>query len=464
MRTQRFRCFGGIAVITIAVLLGWPCAGHAQQVGPTPQPPGRPIPESDAAPIEPEDWALHGQSTTTWQVQPAFHSPFAGPHSLNAAANGRETVDVTLYAGLRPWRGAELWLNPEIDQGFGLGNTTGVAGYVSGEAYKIGAASPYAVMQRAFLRQTIDLGGATERLDPDLNQLGGSQTADRLVLTAGKFAIVDVFDTNTYAHDPRHDFLNWSIVDQGAFDYAANTWGFTYGAAAEWYQNWWTVRTGVFALSRTPNAVNINPGVGEGQGVVELEERHRLWERPGKLKLLYWLTWGQLGSYLDAVALGEATGQTPSTGAVRRFQTKAGVGLNLEQQIVDDLGAFARASVSQGSVEEVDFTDINQSVSAGLSLAGARWSRPDDTVGLAGVINDISHQGRVYLGAGGLGGIVGDGRLPHAGPERILELYYSADLCGLARLSADYQFIDNPAYDRDRGPVSIVGLRLHVQY
>jgi high affinity Mn2+ porin len=445
-------------------LLCRPIICAAQMVGPTPQPPDVPVTPEEAEQVHLETWAIHGQATNTWLLQPAFRSPYQGPQSLSAAANARETVDLTLYAGVRPWPGAEFWFNPEIDQGFGLSNTVGVAGYPSGEAYKVGKHDPYFIIQRAFLRQTVDLGGEAEKLDPDLNQLAGTQTANRLVFTIGKYSIVDIFDTNKYAHDPRNDFLNWSIIDQGAFDYAANAWGFSYGGAAEWYQDWWTVRTGVFDLSTVPNSVNLSLGAHQGQWVTELEERHKSWDQPGKLKLLYWLTWGNLGNYLDAIALGQATGQTPSTAAVRSFRTKAGIGLNLEQQLTTDFGIFARASISQGDVEEVDFTDINQSVSAGLSLAGSRWGRPDDTVGLAGVVNRISHEGKLYLAAGGLGGIIGDGRLTNAGPEQILEAYYSVPVFSFAQITADYQFINNPAYNRDRGPVSVLGLRVHLEF
>ena len=437
---------------------------RAQMVGPTPQPLGVPVTPEQAEQVQPETWAVHGQSTITWLLQPAFRSPYQGAHSLSPDANGRETIDATLYAGVRPWPGAEIWINPEVDQGFGLSDTFGVAGYPSGEAFKVGKAEPYFLVQRGFLRQTINLGGETEKLEPDLNQLAGTQTANRLVFTIGKFSIVDIFDTNTYAHDPRNDFLNWSIIDMGAFDYAANSWGYTYGGTVEWYQDWWTVRAGVFDLSLMPNSDKLSPGFAQGQFVAELEERHNLWDQPGKLKFLYWLTHGNLGTYLDAISQGAATGQTPSTGAVRSFRTKDGFGLNLEQQLAPDLGVFARASVSQGTVEEVDFTDINKSISAGLSLTGGRWGRPDDTVGLAGALNRISHQGKLYLAAGGLGGIIGDGQLPNAGPEQILEVYYRVPVFSFAHLTVDYQFINHPAYNRDRGPVSIFGLRARVQF
>jgi high affinity Mn2+ porin len=457
---------GNVSLIAAAVIrvLCWPMMCGAQMVGPTPQPQGIPVTPEQAEQVEQETWAIHGQATNVWLLQPAFRSPYRGPHSLSPAANGRETIDITLYAGLRPWPGAEIWINPEVDQGFGLADTFGVAGYPSGEAYKIGKAEPYFLVQRGFLRQTVDLGGETEKLEPDLNQLGGTQTANRLVFTIGKYSIVDIFDNNTYAHDPRHDFLNWSIIDMGTFDYAANPWGYTYGGTGEWYQDWWTVRAGVFDLSQEPNSVALSHGFSQGQFVAELEERHSLGDQPGKLKFLYWLTRGYLGTYIDAIALGEATGTPPSTSTVRSFRTKDGVGVNLEQQLAPDLGLFARASGSQGTVETVDFTDINQSISAGLSLTGSRWGRPDDAVGLAGAINRISHQGKLYLAAGGLGVIIGDGRLPNAGPEQILEAYYSVALFSFAHFTADYQFIKNPAYNRDRGPVSVFGLRLHVQY
>jgi high affinity Mn2+ porin len=363
-----------------------------------------------------------------------------------------------------PGRTPKSGSTPRSIRGFGLSNTFGVAGYPSGEAFKVGKADPYFLVQRGFLRQTVNLGGETEKLEPDLNQLGGTQTANRLVFTIGKYSIVDIFDTNRYAHDARNDFLNWSIIDQGGFDYAANSWGYTYGGAAEWYQDWWTARAGVFDLSLIPNSDKLSPGFAQGQFVAELEERHKVWDQPGKLKFLYWLTRGNLGTYLDAIALGSATGQTPSTGAVRRFRTKDGFGLNLEQQLASDFGIFARASMSQGTVEEVDFTDINQSISAGLSLTGARWGRPDDTVGLAGAVNRISHQGKLYLAAGGLGGIIGDGQLPNAGPEQILEVYYRVPAFSFAHFTVDYQFINHSAYNRDRGPVSIFGLRTRVQF
>ena len=201
----------------------------------------------------PQPFALHGQFTSVSQYHPSFRSAFQGPNSLDPGSRGDTTNDVTLYLGVRPWGGAEIWLDPEVDQGFGLSNTLGVAGFTSGEAYKVGNSTPYFRLQRWFLRQTVDLGGASKKVDPDLNQLGGSQSENRLVFTLGKFSAVDIFDTNKYAHDARNDFLNWTIIDTGTYDYAADAWGYTYGAAAEWYQGNWTTRLGLFDLSKIPN-------------------------------------------------------------------------------------------------------------------------------------------------------------------------------------------------------------------
>ena len=277
--------------------------------------------------------------------------------------------------------------------------------------------------------------------------------------------MVDIFDTNKYAHDPRNDFMNWSIVDAGSFDYAADAWGATYGAAVEWYQDWWAARVGLFDMSAEPNSSALSlPLFHQDQFVAELEERHTLWGQPGKLKFLYWLTRANMGTYEDALALAAATGTTPSTSAVRSYRSKYGVVLNLEQQLTPDLGMFARAGWTQGGVEEYDFTDIDQTVSIGLSLAGTKWGRPDDTVGLAGVANQISHAAKEYLAAGGLGGIIGDGQLTEAGPEQIIETYYSYAAFSFGKISGDYQFVNNPGYNRQRGPVSVFALRLHAQF
>jgi high affinity Mn2+ porin len=425
----------------------------------------------DAAPADvsaptpdPDIVNFHGQTTFTWQGYPAFRSPYEGANSLPGGGEGRETWDATLYAGVRLWQGAELWLNPEIDQGFGIGNTLGIAGYTSGEAYKIGFAYPYTRLQRAFIRQTIDLGGETQKVDAGINQFAGGQTVNRLVITVGKFSVADIFDNNKYAHDPRNDFLNWAVIDTGTFDYAAEPWGYTLGAAAEWYQGDWTLRGGLFDLSILPNNLELDPTFDQFQWIGEIERRYELWGQPGKIAVTGFLSRGRMGTYQDAIALADITGGPADIAAVRQYQSRGGVSINLEQEITADLGAFVRAGWANGDIEPYEFTDIDRTAAAGLSLNGKQWGRPDDTVGLAGVVNGISKVHEEFLNDGGLGILVGDGMLPHPGPEQIIETYYSYALSASTHLTADYQFIANPGYNEDRGPVNVFSARMHWQF
>lgn len=420
-------------------------------------------PPAEQTPAE-QTMAVHGQATLVVQGHDRFTSPYAGRNSLSAKAMGRETFDMTLYLGVRPWKGAEIWINPEIDQGFGLSNTLGVAGFPSGEAYKVGKSKPYPKLPRAFIRQTVDLGGEHQAVEADQNQLAGSQAANRLVLTVGKFSVVDVFDTNAYAHDPRRDFLNWAMIDAGVFDYAANAWGYTYGAAAELYQGRWTLRAGAFDLSSEPNSATLDKKFDQFQLVGEVEERHSWHGQPGKLKVTTFVTRGRMGRFDDAVRQAAITGTPADIEAVRRYASRSGVSVNLEQQVATGVGVFAKGGVAGGAIEPYEFADIDRTLAAGVSVNGARWKRPDDTIGLGGVVNAISSAHQRYLDAGGTGILVGDGRLPHPGAERIVEAYYDWALTKAVHVSLDYQYVQNPAYNRDRGPASIGAARIHAQF
>lgn len=435
-----------------------------------------PAPEDGAAPpadgrapaaeAAPESWAIHGQATNIWQGYPGFTS--AVPRGTNSLDNNRsvaETLSVTLFAGVRLWAGAELWIAPEVDQGFGLSGTFGVAGFPNGEAYQITNRAPYLRVPPLFLRQTINLGGETEKVDPDLTVLGGSQSVNRIVITAGKFSVADIFDRNTYAHDPRNDFMNWTVIDAGAFDYAGDDWGYTVGGAVEWYQDWWTIRAGLFDQTFNASAQFASSPAGtQTQGIAEAEARYDLFAQPGIVRFLVYGTRAQMASYNDAVAQGAAHGEAATADGVRRLRVKGGVVLNVEQQVVKDLGVFLRASNQDPGILANAFTDVSQSVSGGISLTGSRWGRPDDTFGLAGVINLGSHQMRGYLAAGGLGLVIGDGELRNSGPEQIIEAFYSFAVIQGVYIGADYQFVSNPGYNRDRGPVSIFGVRLHGEF
>ena len=411
-----------------------------------------------------ELWNAPGQFTLVGQSHPRFRSAYAGANSLESGSSTKETADLTIFLGVRLWPGAALYVNPEIDQGFGLSNTVGVAGFPSGEAYKVGKSAPYFRLNRVFVRQVFGLSDITTHVESAPNALGGPQPLDNITLTVGKLSAVDVFDTNSYAHDPRTDFLNWSIIDAGAFDYAADAWGYTYGAAIEWTKRWWTVRGGIFALSTVPNSTTLDGSFRQYSLIGELEGRHSLFGRPGKVKLLGFVNRGRMARYDDALRLAQTTGTLPDVTPVRRDASRSGVSLNLEQELRADLGAFVRASVNDGSKEAFEFTEINRSVSGGLSLKGAGWHRPRDTLGFAVAVNSLSGAARRYFAAGGLGILIGDGGLTRYATERIAEAYYSAHVADHLSVTLNFQRILAPAYNPDRGPVSIFGLRLHSEF
>jgi len=416
------------------------------------------------APAAPQDWAVHGQVTNIWQYHPEFRSPYQGTNSLDHLEHTNETTDATLFLGVKLWKGAQFWVDPEINQGIAPSGTEGVAGYVNGDGSKVGKVHPYFRIQRAFLRQTFDLGGDSTKVDPDQNVLGGSDTANRVVVTVGKFDVTDIFDDNKYAHDARSDFLNWSIIDAGSFDYAADAWGYSFGSAVEWYQGDWTLRTGLFDLSTQPNGKDLTPWFGQFQVDAEIERGFKLGGHDGKLKVTGFMSRGRMGTFADAITLAETTNTIPSTGDVRRYQSRFGVSVNLEQEIAKDIGFFARAGADQGNVEPYEYADIDDTVSAGFSFGGARWGRKDDTFGIAGVVNEISKIHQDYLNDGGLGILVGDSKLPHPGPEEILEAYYAVGVVKGITVSFDVQGVENPAYNRDRGPVPVLSARLHGQF
>lgn len=419
--------------------------------------------DAAAATVAPETWAWHTQFTNVTQGHRRFSSPYSSTNSLIADGRTEETTDLTLYAGLRLWPGAELWINPEIDQGFGLSSTVGVAGFPSGEAYKIGANAPYLRLPRLFVRHVIALDGPQEKVDGAANQLAGMRAANNVTLTFGKFSVVDLFDTNSYAHDPRADFMNWALIDAGSFDYAADAWGFTYGAAAEWTQGPWTTRAGLFQLSPVPNGKITGVDFSQKSLVLELEQRHQWRDHPGKFKLLGFINRGRMGSYADAVQLARESGAAPDTALVRRKSSNLGVALNIEQELAADLGVFARASANGGSKEAYEFTEINQSLAGGFALKGDRWGRHDDTWGVAAVVSTLSGEARDYFRAGGIGILIGDGALNY-GAEKIVETYYSVGLNSHLKLALDYQYVSNPGHNRDRGPVSIFGARVHAEF
>jgi high affinity Mn2+ porin len=418
-------------------------------------------PKSDVTDTESDRWEIHGQSTFLAQGHPSFRAPYSGANSLTPSPDLQETWSNSLYLNARLWDGGEVYFNPELLQGFGFNNTTGAGGFPNGEAQKSGFPYPHYDTSRLFLRQTFGFGGEQEDLASAPFQLAGKADVSRLTLQVGKFAVIDVFDGNAYAHDPRKDFMNWSIWASGAFDYAADKLGLGYGVSAELNQKQWALRGGYFLMNAASNSSNFDMNIPRrGEYVVELETRYSLFGLPGKLRTLGFVNSDFSGSYretLDNPALNLDIAQT------RKGRTKYGYALNLEQAITDDIGLFGRWSWNDGRNEIMAFTDIDRSLSVGTSIKGTKWGRPDDVIGIAGAVNGLSRDHRDFIAAGGLGPLIGDGALNYR-HERVLETYYAFALNKALTFTADYQLITNPAYNADRGPASIISGRLHGEF
>jgi high affinity Mn2+ porin len=411
-------------------------------------------------------WEIHGQTTFIYQGYPPFSAPYSGANSLIPEGQSRETWTTSAFIGVRLWEGAELYYNPELLQGFGLADTTGAAGFPNGEAQKSNFPYPRYNTSRLFLRQEIGLGGEREKVESEYGQLSGERDVSRITFQIGKFAVKDVFDGNSYAEDPRTDFLNWSIWAAGAFDYPADRLGLTWGVTAELNQKSWTARLGYFLVGNEPNANAFDMALfARGGYLGEFEMRYRPLDRPGALRLGVWLNQAFSGSYGEAVALANQYAITAdqTIAQTRRGRTKYGLYLNLEQELTDDIGLFGRFSWNNGVSEIMAFTDIDTSLSLGVSIKGTRWGREQDRVGIAGALNSISRDHSSFLGAGGLGVLVGDGALTY-GAEGVVEAYYAFQVAKGLTATADYQLLVNPAYNTVRGPVHVFSGRLSARF
>jgi hypothetical protein len=401
------------------------------------------------------------QTTYVWQRKYPFGAAYSGPNSLSPDIEKSYSFTATAALGARIWRGGEVYLDPEVAQGVPLSRLTGLGGFSNGEIARTSGPTPTWYAARFFVRQTWGLGGGREAIESEANQLAGSADKRRLVLTAGKLSIQDLFDDNAYSHDPRKEFLNWSLMTYGAYDYAADSRGYSWGVALEYFHDEWALRGGRFMMPKESNGLALNPRIFESFGdQIEIERSHQLRGQPGKLRLLAYRNQADMGGYRDALADAQGSGVPPDITTTRMRRVKYGFGVNLEQSLTAASGIFARGSWNNGEAEEFAFTEIDRSISAGVSVMGTGWKRPSDTLGLAFARNGLSAAHRDYLAAGGLGFFLGDGQLSYR-PESILETYYSFGFAKDAWLSIDFQRIFNPAHNADRGPVSVASARFH---
>ena len=418
-----------------------------------------------AEPAEAETWNAKFQSTYVWQGKRPFEAAYSGVNSLSTDAESSYSFTATAALGFRPWTGGEFYFNPEAAQGIPLSGLTGLGGFTNGEIARTAGPTLTVYNARAFVRHTWNMGGEQEVIESGMNQLSGNVDKRRWVLTAGNFSVMDIFDANAYSHDPRTQFLNWSLMTHGAYDFAADARGYSWGAALEWYSDEWVVRAGRFIQPKEPNQQQLDPDILRHYGdQVEVERAHVIGEQPGKLRLLAFRNLTRMSRFQDATNAAAQTGGTPDINTVRTGdQVKYGFGLNLEQAVSADVGVFARASWADGGTETYAFTEIDRSVSGGVLVKGSGWGRTQDTFGLAMARNGLSSAHRDYLSSGGLGFFVGDGRLNYR-PELIVEAFYNVNLAKAAWISIDWQYIQNPAYNADRGPVNIGAVRLHTEF
>ena len=409
----------------------------------------------------PKNWDWHVQNTIIVEGDPPFPAKYSGPNSLNSEGEIKETISLDLIVGTRLWRGAEAFADGLVWQGFGLSKTLGIEAFPNGEAFRLGTDLPNVNLTRLFVRQAIDLGGEQENIEADQLHLGGTQDVSRIVLTLGKFSAKDIFDNNAYANDARTQFMSWGLVANEAWDYPADSIGFETGFAAELNQPSWALRYGFFQLPETSNGTAQDFNFLKAWGMVaELERRYKLREHPGTVRLLAYLNSAHMGSYEAAV---QSTNRPADIVATREYRYKYGFGLNLEQEITSSLGVFSRLGWSDGQNEAWAFSDVDRTVTLGVSLKGNDWGRAEDVFGLGGVFNGASQVHQDFLAAGGTGILAGDGRLNY-GWEKLLETYYNCHVWKTLQVTLDYQFVVDPAFNRDRGPVSVIGGRIHWEF
>ena len=405
------------------------------------------------------------QSTYVWQKHPQFSASYDGPSSLFSNQEIGYTLSATAFFGVRPWKGTEIFIDPEVTQGLPFSGLRGLGGMTNGEAQKAGSTEPIAYWSRRFVRQTFGFGGGEIEQEAAFNQFAGTVDKRRLVFTAGVFAATDIFDQNTYAHDPRINFLNWSLMDYGAWEMPADARVYTRGLVVEYYHDDWAFRLGRMLLPIDSNGLQLNGNFSQSYSDnLELERGHTLFGQPGRLRMLLFRSQAEMGSWNDALQYGQLNGLVPDVANVRKSQTKSGFGISLEQAVTQDLGVFARFSKNNGQAEAYSFAQIDQSVSLGLSVKGTQWSRPEDTVGLGLAFNSISSDHIDYLNAGGQGFFCGDGQLSSPGKERIFEAFYSMKVNKALWATVDFQRVNNPCYNTERGPVNVYSLRLHMEF
>jgi high affinity Mn2+ porin len=406
---------------------------------------------------------FHFQLTTVTQHKFDMPADYTGTNSLTPESEEATTLTSTLFLGVRLWKNASFYINPEIAGGSGISGAHGIGDFTNGEAFRVGDPSPKIYLARAFVRQTISISGEQQAIEEGPNQIYNALPKKYVTLIFGKFGIADFFDANSYSHDPRSQFFNWGLMSNGGWDYPANVRGYTWGMVAEYGTPSLKIRAASVMVPTEANGNEMDTNIGQANSnALEIEVPYKLGNRKGIVRGLAFLTYAHMGNYDQAV---QEDPNTPDITTTRRYgRNKYGFGLNVEQAIGDHAGLFARLSWNDGKNETWAFTEIDRSFSIGILTAGDSWKRPQDHFGLATVISGLSPHHREYLAEGGLGFILGDGALKY-GKEWVTEIYYNVNLFHEGFfLTPNYQFVSNPGFNRERGPAHVIGIRAHVEF
>lgn len=433
-----------------------------------------------------ERWNAYGQATYISSWKSAFSAAYTNlngtPHSLLPNAERSFTGTVTAYFGLKAWQGGEIYLAPEMISELPLSDLKGLGGSIQNfELQKTGSVSATWYKSRFYLKQTFNFGGAERRAESGPLQLAGSFDSRRLVLTAGNLSVLDLFDKNSYAADLRQQFLNMAFLTHAAYDFAADARGYSVGLAAEYYFDDWAFRLGRFATPQNPNDLPLDFRFFKYYGdQAELEHRHVFFHQPGAVRLLAYRNHERMGRWDDAIAAyqanpaqnaancsgynyGSDNAAAPDLCWVRKANVKMGIGINFEQQLSEEVGVFLRGMYSDGKTEVYSYTSADRSLSFGTLIGGSRWGRSRDALGLGYAVSWLSAVHADYLNRGGVDGFIGDGKIGYR-PEQVVDLYYKLNLLSSAWMTLDYQHIVNPAYNAERGPVDVYGVRAHLEF
>jgi hypothetical protein len=448
------------ALLAATVLLLSAAAANAQQAAGQPE-----TAASDATAAVPERWNLYFQATSIGDEHGTFRAPYQGRFSLQDNLERDVSLTATLFLTVLLGANTQLIFNPEIAGGKGFSGVSGIGDPPNGEIPRVASAMPKPYLARLLVSHDFGFGTETEKVESDANQLSGVRPVTRYSIYAGRFTVTDYFDNNAYTHDPREQFMAWGVMYNGAWDYPADTRGYTWGLVQELHTHNWAFRYGITAEPRVANGEQLDRRLFRDHGQsFEGERRYSFGGHAGTARLMGFANRADAGDYATALRIAAAAGTTPNVVATRRPGTlKYGAGVNLEQEITRDVGVFLRLGWNDGKTESFVFTAIDRLASAGVSVKGTRWKRSHDVVASSFTPSGISALHAAYLARGGLDFLIGDGRLNYA-PEYVWESYYSARVCPGLFATFDLQHDTNLAFNRDRGPVWIPSIRLHMAF